>query len=191
MAANIVHTVSDFISAGGTNKFALQYGTGAAKTFNAGFETVDLPQGTFIRAVPQGSWRLRVSEHFIASLNEHFSLGPALIFQVTDQANGTGRQYWYSVGVRPIAHLNRFFSVAVEGGVDWVRDTGANTSAALGKLTVAPQVSVGNRFDSRPVIRAFATFAGWGDDFRGKVGGADYAASLHGFNAGMQMEAWW
>ncbi len=75
--------------------------------------------------------------------------------------------------------------------MDYVRDTGANTSGALGKLTLAPQVSIGNRFDSRPVIRAFGTFACWSDDFRGQVGGADYAARLHGFNAGMQMEAWW
>ncbi len=191
MAVSFVHTLSDFISADGTNKLSIQYGTGVAKNFSAGFETIDLPQGTFIRAVQKGAWRVRVTEHFIASLNEHFSLGPVLVFQATDQADGTGRQYWYSAGARPIAHLNRYFSVAVEGGVDYVRDTGANTSGALGKLTLAPQVSIGNRFDSRPVIRAFGTFACWSDDFRGQVGGADYAARLHGFNAGMQMEAWW
>ncbi|MEI9942378.1 MAG: carbohydrate porin [Pseudomonadota bacterium] len=191
MAVSVVHTLSGFISAEGTNKLSIQYGTGAAKTFNAGFESVDLAEGTFIRPVQQGAWRVRVTEHFIASLSEHFSLGPALVFQATDQADGSGRQYWYSAGVRPIAHLNRFFSVALEGGVDWVRDTGADTSGVLGKLTLAPQVSIGNRFDSRPVIRAFGTFAAWSDDFRGKVGGADFASSLHGFNGGMQMEAWW
>jgi len=191
MAFNFIHTLTDFVAKGGTNKLSIQYGTGPAKTFTAGFETVDLPSGTFIRSVQRGAWRLRVTEHFFTSLGEHFSLAPALVFQATDQADGTGRQYWYSAGVRPTVHLNRFFSVALEGGLDWVRDTGANTSAALGKLTVAPQVAVGNRFDSRPVIRAFASAACWGEDFRGKVGGADYATSLCGFNSGMQMEAWW
>jgi len=192
MSANLVHTVSDFISPGGTNKFTVQYGTGPAKTFTSGFETIDLPSGTFIRSVEKASWRLRVTEHFIASLGEHFSLGPALVFQVTDQADGTGRQYWYSAGVRPIVHFNRYFSLAAEGGVDWVRDTGpADTSGTLGKVTLAPQVSVGNRFDSRPVIRAFGTYAFWSDDFRGKVGGADYALDRHGFNGGAQMEVWW
>jgi len=190
MAGNIVHTVSDFISSGGTNKFTIQYGTGPAKTFNAGFETVDLPEGTFIRSPRSGSWRLRVTEHFIASLNEHFSLGPVLVFQATDQKDGTGRQYWYSAGVRPIVHLNRYFSVAGDAGLDWVKDTGANTSAGLGKLTLAPQVSVGNRWDTRPVIRAFATYAFWGNDFKGKVGGTDYANTTHGFSAGTQMEVW-
>jgi len=190
-AANFVHTVSDFISSGGTNKFTIQYGSGPAKTFTSGFETIDLPEGTFIRSVQKGSWRLRVTEHFIASLGEHFSLGPALVFQATDQADGSGRQYWYSAGVRPIVHFNRFFSLAAEGGVDWVRDTGADTNGALGKVTLAPQVSIGNRFDSRPVIRAFGTYAFWSEDFRGKVGGADYASDRRGFNSGAQMEVWW
>jgi len=191
VAGNVVHTASDFISPGGTNKFSIQFGTGPAKTFNSDFETIDLSGHTFIRSVVSGSWRLRVTEHFIASLDEHFSLGPVLVFQATDQNDGTGRQYWYSAGVRPIVHLNRYFSVAAEGGVDWVRDTGANTSAGLGKVTLAPQVSVGNRWDSRPVIRLFGTYAFWGDDFKGKVGGADYATAQAGFNAGMQMEVWW
>jgi len=188
---NLVHTVPGFINADGVNKLSIQYGTGPAKTFTAGFETVDLPEGNFIRSVQKGSWRLRVTEHFIASLGEHFSLSPVVVFQATDQADGTGRQYWYSAGVRPTAHFNRYFSLAADGGVDYVRDTGANTGAALGKLTLAPQVAVGNRFDSRPVIRAFATAAWWGEDFRGRVGGLDYANSVFGFNTGLQMEAWW
>lgn len=191
VSANFVHTVSDFINPGGTNKFTVQYGTGPAKTFTSGFETIDLPEGTFIRSVQKGSWRLRVTEHFIASLGEHFSLGPALVFQATDQADGSGRQYWYSAGVRPIVHFNRFFSLAAEGGVDWVRDTGADTNGTLGKVTLAPQVSIGNRFDSRPVIRAFGTYAFWSEDFRGKVGGPDYASDRRGFNSGAQMEVWW
>lgn len=191
VAATLIHTVPDFISPGGTNKFSIQYGTGPAKTFNAGFETVDLAQGTFIRSDHKGAWRLRVTEHFFTNLGEHFSLAPVLIFQATDQKDDTGRQYWYSAGVRPTVHFNHYFSLAAEGGLDWVRDTGADTSAGLGKLTLAPQVAVANHFDSRPVIRAFGTFAWWGEDFRGKVGGADYANDLRGFNAGVQMEAWW
>jgi len=191
VAANLIHSVPDFISKGGANKFSIQYGTGPAKTFNAGFETVDLAQGTFIRSDHKGAWRLRVTEHFFTNLGEHFSLAPVLVFQATDQKDGTGRQYWYSAGIRPTVHFNRYFSLAGEGGLDWVRDTGADTSAGLGKITLAPQVAVSNHFDSRPVIRAFGTFAWWGEDFRGRVGGADHADRLYGFNGGMQMEAWW
>lgn len=56
---------------------------------------------------------------------------------------------------------------------------------------MAPQVSLGGRFLSRPVIRAFATYAGWGDDFEGQVGGTDYLTERSGFTYGVQMEAWW
>ncbi|HEY0469534.1 MAG TPA: carbohydrate porin, partial [Polyangiaceae bacterium] len=91
VAFSFVHTLPGFINADGTNKFSIQYGTGPAKTFTGGFETVDLPAGNFIRSAQKGSWRLRVTEHFIASLGEHFSLCPLVVFQATDQADGTGR----------------------------------------------------------------------------------------------------
>jgi len=81
--------------------------------------------------------------------------------------------------------------LAFEGGVDWVKNTGAGTSDYLYKLTLAPQVSLGNRFFSRPVLRAFITYANWGDDFKGRVGGNDYANDNKGMTYGVQMEAWW
>lgn len=61
----------------------------------------------------------------------------------------------------------------------------------LAKVTVAPQISIDNRWSSRPVVRAFVTGAFWTDDFIGQVGGVDYAAENEGLNAGVQMEAWW
>jgi len=193
----VVHTVNKFINEFGTNKLSLQYGIGPAKNFSSAFETFTLPAGpltpggTFIRTEEKGAWRARATEHFIAQFGEHFSLAPVVIFQATDHQDGTGRKYWASGGARPTAHINRYFSVAAEGGVDWVKDTGPDTSGVLGKVTLAPQVAVANRFDSRPVIRLFCTAAFWSDDFEGQVGGPDYATSQRGLSAGAQMEAWW
>jgi maltoporin len=59
------------------------------------------------------------------------------------------------------------------------------------KLTLAPQVSLGNQFFSRPVLRLFVTWAHWSDAFVGQVGGQDYQTSREGLTWGMQMEAWW
>jgi maltoporin len=191
VAFSLVHTASKFISDDGTNKLSVQFGTGVAKNFKAGLETMTVPEGTFIRSGQDGAWRFRVTEHFTANVGEHFSLGPVALFEATDQDDGNGKQYWVSGGVRPIVHFNRYFSLAAEGGLDWVRDTGADTSGTLGKITVAPQVSIANRFASRPVIRAFCTGAFWSDDFVGQVGGVDYANSSKGLSAGVQMEAWW
>jgi maltoporin len=93
--------------------------------------------------------------------------------------------------VRPILHFNKYLSLAFEGGVDWVKNNDQGTSDCLWKITLAPQVSLGNRFFSRPVIRAFVTYAGWGNEFRGQVGGNDYVNDTHGLTYGVQMEAWW
>ncbi len=200
VAVSFVHTIGGFISDDGTNKLSLQYGTGAAKTFTAGLETMTTPEGIFIRTNQESAWRFRVTEHFTANVGEHFSIGPVAVVQGTSQADGTGHQYWYSAGVRPIVHFNRYFSLAGEGGLDWVHDTSGDNDddidsndkdGMLGKVTLAPQVSISNRFASRPVIRAFGTAAFWGKKYKGQVGGADYVNSTHGFSAGVQMETWW
>jgi maltoporin len=44
---------------------------------------------------------------------------------------------------------------------------------------------------SRPVIRAFITYAGWSQDFQGLVGGNDYRGATSGWTYGVQMESWW
>jgi len=96
-----------------------------------------------------------------------------------------------SAGVRPIWHFNQRISLALDAGADWVQDDNANTDGVLYKVTLAPQVSLGGRFMSRPVIRAFVTYASWSDDFVGLIGGTDFANDSDGLTAGMHMEVWW
>ena len=190
-ATTLVHTVPGFISDDGVQKLSIQYGTGPARTFTAGFETVTLPQGTFIHPESNASSRLRLTENFSANVGEYFSVGPAVVFQLSRDGSSKNDQLWVSAGARPIVHFTRHVSLAFEGGVDWVKDKAARTEGTLVKVTACPQISIGNRWASRPVIRAFVTGAFWSDDFVGRVGGADYATSREGLNAGMQMEAWW
>jgi maltoporin len=190
-AITFLHTRDKFISDDGVNKLSLQFGTGPAKTFTSGFETFTLPNGLYIRPDAKNSWRFRVTEHFTANVNDYFSIGPAVVYQLTDYGDQGGIVHWASAGVRPILHFNKYLSLAFEGGVDWVKDEEAGTGAPLYKLTLAPQVSLGGRFMSRPVIRAFITYAGWGQDFKGKIGGNDYLDETAGLTYGVQMEAWW
>lgn len=191
VAFTFLHTREEFLSEDGVNKFSVQYGTGAAKTFTAGFEQITLTNGTFIQPDARDSWRFRVTESFIANLNDHFSLSPALVYQLTDNGDRGGRVEWFSAGLRPIVHFNEYFSLAFEGGMDWVRDDTASTDGNLYKFTIAPQVSLGGRFMSRPVLRVFATYAHWSDDFVGRVGGNDYLNENEGMTYGVQMEVWW
>ena len=188
VAFTFLHTSAPFLSKDGVNKFSLQYGRGAAKTFTSGFETVTLTNGVFILPDASDSWRFRVTESFTANLNDHFSIGPAFVYQYTDDGSG-GQVQWLSSGLRPVLHFNKYFSLAFEGGVDWVKDD--SDSGNLFKLTLAPQVSLGNRFMSRPVLRAFVTYAHWSDAFVGQVGGNDYLNQNDGWTYGVQMEVWW
>jgi maltoporin len=186
-----IHTREGVFSQDGVNKASIQFGTGAARTLNSGFETFTLDGETFIRSDHSDSWRLRVTENFTANLSDSFSLGPVLIYQITDYAGDEGKVQWASAGVRPIWHFDQRISLAFEAGADWVKDDTANTEGVLYKLTLAPQVSLGGRFMSRPVLRAFVTYAHWSDDFINLVGGKDYATESDGLTAGMHMEVWW
>jgi len=190
-AITFLHTAEPFVSKDGVNKFSLQFGSGAAKIFTSGFETMVVNDGLFIRPDAANSWRFRATEHFTANLNDSFSIGPALLYQMTDYGDEGSRVHWASAGVRPILHFNKYLSLAFEAGVDWVRDEGLGSSDYLYKLTLAPQVSLGGRFMSRPAIRAFLTYAHWGSGFEGQVGGNDYLGLQEGMTVGVQMEVWW
>jgi maltoporin len=186
-----IHTAKGVFSEDGVNKASIQFGTGAAKTLNSGFETFSLDGQTFIRPDDPDSWRLRVTENFTANLSDSFSLGPVFIYQLTDYAGEAGKVQWVSAGLRPIWHFNQRISLAAEAGADWVKDDNARTDGVLYKVTLAPQVSLGGRFMSRPVIRAFVTYANWSDDFVGLIGGKDFAEANDALTAGMHMEVWW
>jgi maltoporin len=188
---DFVHLAKPLVDADSFNTFSLQFGTGPAKTFSSGFETFTYAGKAYIRPDPNNSWRFRATEHFVVQPVEHFSVGPALVYQYTDYGNGIGNQTWVSAGVRPIWEFTKYLSLAFEGGVDYVSDSLSGTSGNLFKLTLAPQVSLGDQFFSRPVLRVFITYAQWSNGFVGQVGGQDYLTDHNGFTFGVQMEAWW
>lgn len=64
--------------------------------------------------------------------------------------------------------------------MDWVSATQNGNGGTLGKLTIAPQVALGDEFFSRPVLRAFFTYALWSDGLEGEIGGPDYATQTDG-----------
>jgi maltoporin len=190
-AFTFLHEAKPLFGDQGFNMLSLQIGNGPAKTFTSGFETFNFNGVSYIRPDPNNSWRFRVTEHFIIQPGKHFSVGPALVYQHTDYGSSVGGQDWLSAGVRPIWAFNKYFSLAGEAGIDYVGNTINSTSGNLWKLTLAPQVALGNQFFSRPVLRIFVTYAQWSNAFVGQVGGQDYQGLNSGLTWGMQMEAWW
>jgi maltoporin len=190
-ALSLVRTDEGFLDENSLHKLSLQVGNGPAKTFNSGFDTFTDATGTYIRPDPNESWRFRATDQIVIKPIEQFSIGSALVYQYTDFGDSQPYQQWISGGVRPIWHITDTFSLAFEGGVDWVSETPLGSGGTLGKLTIAPQVSLGDEFFSRPVLRAFLTYAMWSDGLQGEIGGPDYAGKDSGFTWGLQMESWW
>jgi maltoporin len=191
VSLTFIHTTEKWLGENNLNKFYIQYGRGPAKTFTSGFETYTANGGTFIRPDAPGSYRFRVADNLIYETGNHFSISPVVLYQLTDYKQYGGTIHWFSAGVRPQVHFNNYVSLAFEPFIDWTDDKSTNLSDYLFKFTVAPQISLGRSFMSRPAIRAFLTYARWGSGFVGKIGGPDYATSNDGLTWGVQMETWW
>lgn len=186
-----IHTAQKWLGENNMNKFYIQYGRGPAKTFTSGFETYAVNGGSFIRPDAPGSYRFRVADNVIFETGTHFSVSPVVLYQVTDYKQYGGLQHWFSTGVRPQVHFNKYASLALEPFVDWTDNKDTNISDYLFKITFAPQVSIGKHFMSRPVIRGYVTYGQWGNGFKGQIGGLDYVNRTRGWTWGAQMESWW
>ncbi len=192
-ALDLVRTDKGFLDPNSLHKLSFQAGNGPAKTFTSGFDTFSNATGTYIRPDPAESWRFRATDQVVIKPCDQFAIGSALVYQYTDFGDSAPTQNWVSGGIRPIWMITDSFNIALETGVDWVSDTltGSGQNGTLGKLTLAPQFAFGDEFFSRPVLRAFVTYATWSDSLKGEVGGPDYADRNSGLTWGLQMEAWW
>src|SRR4051794_2610951 len=140
---------------GGYNDFSIQYGAGAAYNFASTLDT----SGPEL----DDAWRFRVTDHFTIQPCPRFAMQAVGIYEETEFGGPNSRQRWASVGARPIFFFNDRFSVALEFGVDWAKSEPLGTNGHLWKITLAPQISRGGKFFSRPVIRPFVTYSQWSD----------------------------
>ncbi len=174
---------------GGFNKLALQYGRGAAASL--------------------ASWSLNTDE----SYDSTWRLTEMLLFEPTSNLSGMftityedsdwdGRinpndnrdQYWLEVGGRIKYHFTNHIALAVEVGREQVNPDGGD-KRTLDKITIAPLLTTGRGFFSRPELRLFATYANWNNaaDDAGisAATGNVFDGDTDGFTYGLQAEAWW
>jgi len=182
-AVGLIHRTEGEKLWGGYNEFSIQYGEGAAYNFAS---TLDSSGPDIDEA-----WRFRVTDHITIQPSEHFSMQLVGLYEDTEFGGPDSRNHWASAGVRPIYHFNDRFSIALETGIDWAKNESLATEGSLWKVTLAPQLSRGGKFFSRPVIRPFITWALWSDDFEGRIGGNPYENATDGLSYGIQAEAWW
>jgi maltoporin len=169
---------------GGYHAFGIQYGTGPASNFST---AINNPT-PFVDTTA----RLLITEHVLFQPNDRFAIMPIVIYQRTRDGDPRhGWDQWVSLGARPELFFTKYLSLALEGGVDHTRSSSGQYEGWLRKLTLAPQIGAGRKFFSRPVLRAFLTYATWSDGLRGFVGGIPFANRTSGFTYGVQAETWW
>ncbi len=168
---------------GGYHLFALQYGTGAASNYST---SIDDPT-RFLH----NSRRLLVTEQVLFQPNERFAIMPIFVYQ--RRKDGDPRHdwnQWISFGARPEVFFTKYLSLAFEAGFDHTHSGIGQYDGWLRKFTIAPQLGAGRKFFSRPVLRAFLTYANWSDGLRGFVGGTPYLNRTGGLTYGVQAETW-
>jgi maltoporin len=168
---------------GGYNSFEVGYGTGAASNFA---NSISDPT-----PFSNSSARLVVTEHLLLQPNDRFAIMPIFVYQRSKDGNPQHDwNQWVSFGARPEIFFTKYLSLAFEGGFDHTHTNG-QYDGWLRKFTIAPQIGAGRKFFSRPVLRAFMTYANWSDGLRGFVGGVPYRNRTDGLTFGVQAETWW
>jgi maltoporin len=175
---------------GGFHTLAIQYGTGAAANFSSP------GSGTVVEdPTPYQNHRAQflVTEQVLFQPNDKFAIMPIFIYQRTKDGNPQHPwQQWVSLGARPEFFFTKYLSLAVEAGADHTHSRIAPLyDGWLRKFTIAPQVGAGRKFFSRPVLRAFVTYANWSGGLKGFVGGTPFQNRTSGLTYGVQAETWW
>jgi len=177
-----MHTQANLL--GGFNKVALQYGTGSAATTGG----INLGAGSDDKVA-------RLTEQLMVQPKGDWSGMATFVYE--DKQTAGVHSKWTSAGARPVYHFADNLSLAAELGFDTVKPDGQATRH-LTKFTIAPQLAAGNSFWSRPVLRAFYTYAKWNDAAQAAAGAGDalstsgvFGKKTNGSSVGFQVEAWW
>jgi maltoporin len=181
-AIGVGHVRTEWL--GGFNRLSFQYGEGAAANFST---AVDDPTPFLNNA-----HTFRFTESAVIQPDKSFAIQPVVIYQqqFAGMPNG-GHSTWVSFGARPVIFFNEHLSLAMEPGFDYTQAPNGQYEGWLRKFTIAPQIGAGREFFSRPVLRAFFTYADWSQGLKGYVGGQAYRNKTSGMNFGLQAETWW
>lgn len=181
---------------GGRNMAMVQFGFGSAANFKSTQEDFSFLNPAPTPAAPLlvdigDAWHFRFVEDLVIQPVKEFSMQATFVYdELNSGALINPHRRWISTGVRPTYHLDEFFSLAFESGVDITSGDG-QPSGELYKFTVAPQITPDFGYFTRPAIRFFVTYAFWSEDFEGLVAPSNYPNSSEGLNVGVQAEAWW
>lgn len=175
---------------GGGNTIGLQYGVGpgaSGECCNRLGTSGPTTQGRDVK-------RLRVFDSLWIQPTNEFSMEFVALLQ-RDESNAAGKSTWTTLGVRPVYALGKHFKLQGEIGTDRVSFSNGQPTQRLTKFTIAPTITAGKGYWSRPELRLFVTHAIWNDAAKGAVnaaneGGAVFGDRKSGTSYGLQVETW-
>ena len=177
---SVVHNQSNFITTGLSNALFLQTSSGHAR-IDGEFESID--------GVAAGKKVSRIADSLSWQLGA-FGGQTMLSYQISkDEKTGLEIKDT-SIGGRISYAFSKNFKLLVDAAT--TTRTGAGPDQRLDKLTIAPTLSTGPDFYSRPELRFYVTASTWND--------AAAAANASTFGAGgktsrtvagVQYEIWW
>ena len=177
---SMVHNQSDFLVKGLNNALFLQTSNGHAR-IDGEFEGID--------GVSSGKTVTRIADSLSWQLGAFG--GQTVLSYQTNKDEKTGVETKdTSIGGRISYAFSKNFKLLVDAAT--TTRTGNGPDQRLDKLTIAPTLSVGPEFYSRPELRLYVTMSNWND--------AAAAANASTFGAGgktsrtvagIQYEIWW
>lgn len=181
--------------AGGNNNTALLYGKGAMKDLNIyGDSTVASTDDSQNKA-----WTVRFVEDWTRDVTDRWAIMFGFAAQYAENGQDVDNKVnWQEIGIRPIYYFSDRFQMVFEAGYSHIvnesEKVGANYvgDRELGRITLAPQISIKKSIWGRPVMRAFVTHSVWNTANRDKIkdGAPTFANRDEGTNFGYQFEAW-
>lgn len=171
------HDQSGLFGTGLSNTLWLQYAQGSA-ALNSNF-------GDLTATSAAKSWRI------VESFNgQSGRLGGQTILLLASEKDSTGKRTdSASIGGRASYAFTKNFKFVGEAGYSQYKPDGGAT-AKLTKITLAPTLSVGPGFWSRPEFRLYVTIAKWNEAAGNVTGQAAFADKTSGTSYGAQVE-WW
>jgi maltoporin len=180
--------------AGGNNNTALLYGQGAMKDLNIYGDSTLAPTDSY----QNDAWNVRFVEDYTRDVTDRWAVMLGLAAQYGE--NGKSQKVtWEEIGIRPIYYVSDRFQMVFEAGYSHIKDESeldgngrAVGDRELGRLTIAPQLSIKKSIWGRPVMRAFVSHSVWNTANRAqiKAQAPTFEKRDDGTSFGYQFEVW-
>jgi maltoporin len=197
--ATVMHKQDKFL--GGGNTLAFQYGVGPGTGIGGqGNARMGSAGSTLLGS---DVTQMRIFDDVVVQPTKQFSTEFVALWQKVKADNNAENRLnniygstWATVGVRPVYAFIQNFKLQGEVGYTSLKSDLTGETAHLTKVTIAPTISVGESYWSRPELRAFVTYGKWNGAATAMVNafnnqGPVYGNNTSGTSIGLQLEAWW